>query len=266
MAEERIDVVMENPGDSTNDQANSSWSSPSSATLHLLRKCFAELFATYFVVFSGCGSVAVNKIYGSVTFPGVCLTWGLIVMAMIYSTGHISGAHFNPAVTLTFAIINAFQWREVIPYWVAQFLGSVLASGTLRLILSSKTDHFFGTLPVGSDIQSLVAEFVISFLLMFVICGASADDRAIGQFGGLAIGSTITLNLFVAGPVSGASMNPARSLGPALVMNEYRALWVYIVGPFAGVLAGALVYNLIKIREPTKKEPLFDSKAGEISA
>ncbi|KAG9450472.1 hypothetical protein H6P81_010437 [Aristolochia fimbriata] len=215
----------------------------------LLRKCLAELLATYFVVFAGCGSVAVNKIYGSVTFPGICITWGLVVMAMIYSTGHISGAHFNPAVTFAFAVLKTFPWIEVLPYWVSQFLGSFLASGTLRLILTSKKDHFFGTLPVGSDFQSLVTEFVISFLLMFVICGASADERAIGELGGLAIGGAITLNVFVGGPVSGASMNPARSFGPAVVMGEYRALWVYFLGPVAGILAAAFVYKFIKIKE-----------------
>ncbi|KAG9448991.1 hypothetical protein H6P81_008956 [Aristolochia fimbriata] len=234
----------------------------------LLQKIIAEVIGTFFVVFAGCGSVIVNKVYGDVTFPGICITWGLIVMVMIYSTGHISGAHFNPAVTVTFAIFRRFPWKEVPCYVIAQLGGSLLASAVLSVTFETKKEHFFGTIPAGSDLQSFVLEIVISFLLMFVVSGVATDNRAIGELAGLAIGATITLNVFVAGPVSGASMNPARTLGPAIVMKQYKGLWVYIVGPFLGVFAGAFAYNLIRftkkpLREITKTKSFLKTLSKE---
>nr|AWT24422.1 aquaporin [Prunus cerasifera] len=226
-----------NPGTNTTDDFRSSAAPP-----RLPQKFIAELIGTYFVIFAGCGSVAVNKIYGNVTFPGVCVTWGLIVMAMIYSVGHISGAHFNPAVTITFGVLGRFSFREI----VAQLLGSTMASGTIAVLLDVTPKAYVGTVPVGSNGQSLVFEIIISFLLMFVISGASTDSRAIGDVAGVAVGMTILLNVFIAGPVSGASMNPARSLGPAIVKHVYKGLWVYIVGPITGGLAGGIAYNFIR--------------------
>ncbi|XP_057962240.1 probable aquaporin NIP-type [Malania oleifera] len=221
----------------------------------LMQKAIAEVIGTYFLIFSGCGSVAVNKIYGSVTFPGVCVTWGLTVMVMVYSVGHISGAHFNPAVTITFAIFRHFPVKEVPVYVVAQMLGSVMASGSLCLIFEIESTDYFGTVPAGSNLQSLVIEIIISFLLMFVISGVATDNRAIGELAGIAIGMTILLNCFVAGPVSGASMNPARSIGPALIMHVYTGLWVYIVGPITGTIAGGFAYNLIRFTD----KPLWEA-------
>ncbi|XP_027333173.1 probable aquaporin NIP-type [Abrus precatorius] len=212
----------------------------------LAQKAIAEFIGTYMVVFAGCGSVAVNKIYGSVTFPGICVTWGLIVMVMIYSVAHISGAHFNPAVTITWAIFRRFPFKEVPLYIFSQLMGSVLASGTLAIMFNVTPNAYFGTVPVGSNGQSLAAEIIITFLLMFVISAVSTDDRAVGDFGGVAVGMTIMLNVFIAGPVSGASMNPARSLGPALVKHVYKGLWVYIVGPIVGAITGAFVYNFLR--------------------
>ncbi|KAJ6752791.1 AQUAPORIN NIP4-1-RELATED [Salix koriyanagi] len=188
----------------------------SPAAVTITQKLIAEVIGTYFVIFAGCGSVAVNKIYGSVTFPGICVTWGLIVMVMV------------PL------------------YIIAQLMGSILASGTLALVFDVTPEAFFGTVPAGSNGQSLVLEIIISFLLMFVISGVSTDDRAVGDLGGIAVGMTILLNVFVAGPVSGASMNPARSIGPALVKHQFEGLWVYIVGPIVGTIAGAFAYNLIR--------------------
>uniref|UniRef100_A0A7C9EK20 Uncharacterized protein n=1 Tax=Opuntia streptacantha TaxID=393608 RepID=A0A7C9EK20_OPUST len=205
-------------------------SSPSVVTL--TQKLVAEVIGTYFVIFAGCGSVVVNKLYGEVvTFPGISVTWGLIVMVMIYTVGHISGAHFNPAVTLTFAIFGRFPFKQVPFYMMAQLWGSLLASGTLALMFDVTPKAFFGTVPVGSDVQSFAIEIVISFLLMFVVCGVGTDNRASGEFAGVAVGMTIMLNVFVAGPISGASMNPARTLGPAIVKNNYRGIWVYFLGP-----------------------------------
>ncbi|GAY54703.1 putative aquaporin NIP4-2 [Citrus sinensis] len=233
-------------------------SSPS-PVLQLLQKAIAEVIGTYFLIFTGCGSVAVNKIYGSVTFPGICVVWGLIVMVMIYSVGHISGAHFNPAVTITFAIFRHFPRKQAsfsyVPiYIVAQLLGSVLASGSLYLIFDVKDEAFFGTIPVGTNVQSFVLEIIISFLLMFVISGVATDNRSIGELAGIAIGMTILLNVLVAGPVSGASMNPARSLGPAIVMHQYKGLWVYIAGPIIGTILGGLAYNMIRFTDKPLRE------------
>ncbi|XP_020222827.1 probable aquaporin NIP-type [Cajanus cajan] len=220
----------------------------------LVQKVIAELIGTYFVVFAGCGSVAVNKIYGSVTFPGICVTWGLIVMVMIYSVNHISGAHFNPAVTITLAIFRRFSYKEVPLYVIAQLLGSILASGTLALMLDVTPKDYFGTVPVGSIAQSLVAEIIITFLLMFVVSAVATDHRAVNEFAGVAVGMTIMLNVFIAGPVSGASMNPARSIGPALIKHVYKGLWIYVIGPIIGAIAGALAYNLLRSTEMPSSE------------
>ncbi|KMT18648.1 hypothetical protein BVRB_2g027770 [Beta vulgaris subsp. vulgaris] len=233
--------------------------------VRLAQKLVAEVIGTYFVIFAGCGSVAVNNLYGEkITFPGICVTWGVIVMVMVYSLGHISGAHFNPAVTLTFAIYRHFPYKEVPLYVIAQILGSMLASGTLAVMFDVTPKAYFGTVPVGSYAQSLAIEIIISFLLMFVISGVATDARAIGEFAGIAVGMTIMLNVFVAGPISGASMNPARSIGPALVKRNYTALWVYIIGPPIGTIAGAFAYNLIRftdkpLRELTKSSSFLKS-------
>ncbi|XP_015578970.2 probable aquaporin NIP-type isoform X1 [Ricinus communis] len=239
----------------------------SNATVQLLQKLIAETIGTYLVIFCGCGSVAVNKIYGSVTFPGICVVWGLIVMVMVYSVGHISGAHFNPAVTITFAIFRQFPYKQVPIYIVAQVVGSLLASGTLYYIFSVTDEAFFGTVPVGPPMRSFVLEIIISFLLMFVISGVATDNRAIGELAGIAVGMTIMLNVFIAGPVSGASMNPARTLGPAIVMRTYKGIWVYMAGPVIGAILGGFAYNLIRftdkpLREITKSSSFMKSFRG----
>ncbi|KAF9673986.1 hypothetical protein SADUNF_Sadunf10G0080800 [Salix dunnii] len=240
--------------------------SSAETTVQIIQKIIAEVIGTFFVIFTGCGSVVVNQMYGSVTFPGICVVWGLIVMVMVYSVGHISGAHFNPAVTVTFAIFRHFPYKQVPLYMVAQLLGSLLASGTLSLLFNVTEEAYFGTIPVGPDIRSFVTEIIISFLLMFVISGVATDNRAIGELAGIAVGMTIMLNVFVAGPVSGASMNPARSLGPAIVMRKFKGIWVYIVAPPIGTILGALCYNLIRftdkpLREITKTASFLKSKS-----
>ncbi|PKU69166.1 aquaporin NIP1-1 [Dendrobium catenatum] len=223
-----------------------------------LHKIIAEIFGTYFIIFAGCASVIVNKsTKGGVTFPGICVVWGLAVTVMIYSVGHISGAHFNPAVTISFATCRRFLWKQVPAYIAAQVLGSTLASGTLRLLFGGWREHFPGTIPTGSNVQSMVLEFIISFYLMFVVSGVATDNRAIGELAGIAVGATVLLNVGFAGLISGASMNPARSLGPAIVGNRYESIWVYMVGPICGTITGAWAYNLIRhsnkpLRELTK--------------
>ncbi|CAL9180797.1 unnamed protein product, partial [Musa hybrid cultivar] len=220
----------------------------------ILIQIIAEILGTYFMIFAGCGSVAVNLSTGIVTFPGICLAWGLVVMAMVYSLGHVSGAHFNPAVTIAFATCGRFPWRQVPAYVSAQVLGSTISIGTLRLLFGGKHGQFLGTVPAGSDLQSLVLEFIISFYLMFVISGVATDSRAIGELAGLVVGATVLVNVLFAGPISGASMNPARSLGPAIIANRWEGLWVYIVGPICGTVLGAWAYNLIRFTD----RPLFE--------
>ncbi|XP_059624609.1 probable aquaporin NIP-type [Cornus florida] len=227
----------------------------SAAFVTTTQKLIAEVIGTYFIIFAGCGSVAVNKLYdGVVTFPGICVTWGLIVMVMIYSVGHISGAHFNPAVTITFAVFRRFPWVEVPLYIAAQVMGSILGSGTLCLMFDITPQAYFGTLPAGSDMQSFTIEILTSFLLMFVISGVATDNRAIGELAGIAVGMTIVIDVFVAGPISGASMNPARSIGPAIVRHTYKGLWIYILGPLVGVMLGGFAYNLIRFTDKPLRE------------
>ncbi|XP_047945335.1 aquaporin NIP1-1-like [Salvia hispanica] len=243
-----------------------------SLTVPFIQKIIAETLGTFFLIFAGCGAVAVNADKDKViTLPGIAIVWGLVVMVMVYSVGHISGAHFNPAVTLAFATCKRFPWKQVPAYIVAQVVGSTLAAGTLRLLFSGPHDHFTGTLPTGTDVQSLVVEFIITFYLMFVISGVATDNRAIGELAGLAVGAVILLNVMFAGPISGASMNPARSLGPAIVSNNFRGIWIYLVGPTAGAIAGAWVYNIVRftnkpLREITKSGSFLKSSARNNSS
>lgn len=224
-------------------------------SIPFIQKVIAEVLGTYFLIFAGCAAVVVDlDSNNAVSHAGVSIVWGLVVMVMVYSVGHISGAHFNPAVTIAFATCKRFPWKQVPAYLAAQILGSTLASGTLRLIFSGTQNHFAGTLPTGSDLQSFVLEFVITFYLMFVISGVATDNRAIGELAGLAVGSTVLLNVMFAGPISGASMNPARSLGPAIVSSQYKGIWIYLVAPTCGAIAGAWVYNIIRFTDKPLRE------------
>ncbi|KAF8725572.1 hypothetical protein HU200_020106 [Digitaria exilis] len=224
-------------------------------SIPFVQKILAEILGTYFLIFAGCAAVAVNlRTGGTVTFPGICIVWGLAVMVMVYSVGHISGAHLNPAVSLAFATCGRFPWRQVPAYAAAQLMGAAAASLTLRLLFGGAKEHFFGTVPAGSDLQSLVIEFIISFNLMFVVSGVATDNRAIGELAGLAVGATVLLNVLFAGPISGASMNPARTLGPAIVVGRYAGIWVYFAGPIAGTVAGAWAYNLIRFTDKPLRE------------
>ncbi|PON99773.1 Major intrinsic protein [Trema orientale] len=227
----------------------------SSISVSILQKFFAEVFGTYFIILAGCGSVTVNlNSDKTVTFPGISITWGLVVMVMVYSLGHISGAHFNSAVTIAHATTGRFPLRQVPAYIVAHVLGSILACVTLKLLFIGKHDNFVGTSPAGSEIQAFVIEFIITFYLMFVVCGVATDSRAIGELAGIAVGSTVLLNVLFAGPITGASMNPARSLGPAIFWNHYKGLWIYILAPILGAIAGAWLYKGISITHKPLRE------------
>ncbi|KAK4858386.1 hypothetical protein QYF36_015613 [Acer negundo] len=246
-------------------------------SLPFMQKILAEVVGTYFLIFAGCASVAVNADYDKVvTLPGISIVWGLAVMVLVYSVGHISGAHFNPSVTIAFATCKRFPWKQVPAYVAAQVLGSTLAAGTLRLLFSGKQNHFVGTVPAGSDMQSFVMEFIITFYLMFIVVSPLITELSvpisclvilvliydIGELAGLAIGATVLLNVMFAGPISGASMNPARTLGPAIMSNQYKGIWIYMVAPILGAVCGAWVYNMVRytdkpLREITKSASFF---------
>ena len=208
----------------------------------------AEGIGTFGLVFAGCGAIVINALSkGQVTHVGVGLVFGLIITVMIYALGHISGAHFNPAVTLGFVVARHFPVKRLFGYWLAQCSGAILAAGCLRLLFGTVA-NLGTTLPMGSGgaWQSFGLEALLTFFLMFVIMAMATDTRAVGQAAALAIGSTVGLEALFAGPISGASMNPARSLGPALVSFTWTAQWVYLLAPFLGALAGALVYRVLR--------------------
>ena len=220
------------------------------------RRCVAELVGTFGLVFAGTGAIMIDGLSGGqVTNLGVGITFGLIVATMIYATGHISGAHINPAVTLAFAIARHFPWKEVPIYWGAQLAGAALASLVLRALLGLVTD-MGATVPAGSAEQSLGLEILLTFFLMFVVMAVATDTRAAGQAAALAIGGAVGLEAIFAGPISGASMNPARSFGPALVGWLWWSHWIYWVGPVAGASAAALLYRWLSRtgKHPTRSE------------
>ena len=200
-----------------------------------MNKYIAEALGTYGMIFAGTGAIVIDAITaGRVTHVGISLTFGLIVMAMIYALGDVSGAHFNPAVTLGFFFARRFPGRDVLPYIASQLAGAFLASLTLLLLFGNHAS-LGATLPAGSAWQSFGLETILTAILMFVILCVSTGPREVGTMAGIAIGGLITLEALFAGPICGASMNPARSLAPALVSGNIDALWVYLTAPILGV-------------------------------
>ncbi len=214
-------------------------------TTSLWRRTGAELLGTYALVTAGCGAIIVNSITGALTHVGVALTFGLIITVMIAATGHLSGAHFNPAVTLAFALARHFRWRDVPFYMASQLAGAVLGALTLRLFFGSVA-NLGTTLPHGSPLQSLGMETLLTAVLMFVIISVATDTRAVGELAALAIGATVALDALWGGPISGASMNPARSFGPALVAGIWNDQWIYWLGPLVGACIGAALYQWLR--------------------
>ena len=210
----------------------------------LFRSLAAEAIGTFALVFAGCGAIVVDDKTHQLGHVGVAITFGLVIMFGIYAVGHISGAHFNPAVTFGFAITRHFPWPRVVAYWLAQIMGGIAAALVLRSSFGTRAD-LGTTLPAGSQVQAFVWELILTFFLMFVIMAVATDTRAVGEAAAIAIGGTVGLDAMFGGPVTGASMNPARSLAPALVSGNLHALWIYLVAPLLGAAVAASSYQFI---------------------
>ena len=211
----------------------------------LVRSLVAEAIGTFALVFAGCGAIMVDQKTGALGHVGVAISFGLVIMVMIYAVGHISGAHFNPAVTFAFAISRHFPWPRVIAYWLAQLAGALAAALILRASLGDIAG-VGATLPSGSDGQAFLWEAVLTFFLMFVIMAVATDTRAVGEAAAIAIGGAVGLDAMFGGPITGASMNPARSLGPAIAASDYTALWVYLAAPLVGATLAAVTYQVLR--------------------
>jgi aquaporin NIP len=208
-----------------------------------LKAHLAEFIGTFALVFFGCGAIA-----NGLPPTAVALAFGLVIGVMIYALGHISGAHFNPAVSIGFALGRHMGWRRAATYAGAQIGGAVTASIVLRLTLGARVSLGV-TRPSGSDLQACAWESVLTFFLMLVITAVATDDRAVGNAAALAIGGMVALGALVGGSISGASMNPARSLGPALVSGDLSGIWIYVCAPILGSCLAALAYRAIRTPE-----------------
>jgi aquaporin NIP len=221
-----------------------------------LRALVAEAIGTFALVFAGCGAIMVEAKTHALGHVGVAITFGLVIMFGIYAVGHISGAHFNPSVTFAFALSRHFPWTRALGYWGAQLIGAIAAAAVLRGSLGNIA-NVGATLPSGSQGQSFLWELVLTFFLMFVIMAVATDTRAVGEAAAIAVGGTVGLDAMFGGPISGASMNPARSIGPALVSGNLHALWLYIVAPICGASLAALAYQFVR-GETTRAASIVD--------
>ena len=206
----------------------------------------AEAVGTALIVVFGPGAAVVSSYQnGAITLEGIAAANGIIIVGLIYSLGHISGAHFNPGVTLAFTLFRHFQPREVLPYWAAQFAGGIAGAAVLLALFGDSLEAGV-TGPSGTDLQAFGFEIVRTFLLMFVITAVATDARAVGQAAAMAIGLTVGLDVLLGGPITGGSMNPARSFGPALLTGELSDIWIYLLAPPIGAVLGALTYTLVR--------------------
>ncbi len=211
-----------------------------------MRKYISESIGTFSLVFCGTGAMTINEVTGGdVSHVGVAITWGLIVMAMIYAFGEISGAHFNPAVTIAFAYAKKFEWKEVPKYIIAQCIGAIVASSIL-LYLFPASEYLGGTLPSVDDMRAFILEVLLTYFLMVVIINVSTGSKETGTMAGIAIGGVVLLEAMFAGPITKASMNPARSLGPALLSGHWEHQWLYFIAPVIGALLAVLTCKIVK--------------------
>ncbi len=211
-----------------------------------MRKYLAEIIGTFALVFCGTGAIIINQeTAGAISHVGIAITFGLIVSAMIYTVGDISGAHLNPAVTIAFYVAKVFPVKEIVPYIMSQGIGAFLASISLKFLFPANAT-LGSTLPSGTPIQSFVLEIILTFILMFVIIHVAKGSKEQGMFAGIAIGSVVLLEAMFAGPICGASMNPIRSLAPAITSGHTEHLWVYILAPIIGAVLSVLGWMILK--------------------
>ena len=222
----------------------------------LPRRAAAECIGVFALVFAGCGAIVTEAQHpGTLGTLGIALVFGLIVMAMVYATGHLSGAHLNPAVTIAFVLTRHFPRAEAAAYLLAQCVGALLAAGLLALAWPSEP-AMLGTTPPSIGVAGALAyEVVLTAFLMFVIMAVATDTRAVGAGAAIAIGGTVGLDALFGGPITGASMNPARSLGPALVSGHLNDLWIYLAAPVAGAVLGAAAYQVVRGKSAPEPEP-----------
>lgn len=216
-----------------------------------MRSYITETLGTFILIFCGTGAIVINQqTGGSIGHMGITITFGLLVMTLIYAFGNISGAHFNPAVSIAFTVARKFPANKLVPYIFSQLLGAVMASFFLKLLFP-QNEMLGGTLPSGTEIQSFILEIFLAFFLMLVILNVAHGSSEQGLFAGIAIGSTVLLEAMFAGPISGASMNPVRSIAPALVSGHFEHLWIYIVAPIVGAIAAVPVWKFISNKNQT---------------
>jgi aquaporin NIP len=217
----------------------------------LLRRALAEGLAAFALVFAGCGAIIANTVYdGALGAVGVSATFGLIIMVMIYATGHLSGAHINPAVTIAFTLTRHFPPRDALAYVAAQLAGATAAALVLLAAWPAEPAALGATVPSVGVGTALLYEVVLTAFLMFVIVAVATDTRAVGAAAAIAIGGTVGLDALFGGPITGASMNPARSFGPALMSGTWTDFWIYLAGPILGATLGALAYQLVRGEHP----------------
>jgi len=222
----------------------------------LIRRAAAEGLGVFALVFAGCGAIVAEAEHpGTLGTVGIALVFGLIVMAMVYATGHLSGAHLNPAVTLAFVATRHLPRAEALAYIAAQLAGALLAAGLLAAIWPSEPAALGTTVPTVGVGSAFAYEVVLTAFLMFVIMAVATDTRAVGAGAAIAIGGTVGLDALFGGPITGASMNPARSLGPALLTGELHDLWLYLAAPLVGATVGALAYQAVRGGHPGEPEP-----------
>lgn len=213
----------------------------------LLRRSSAEGLAAFALVFAGCGAIVADAQYdAALGTVGIALVFGLVIMVMVYATGHLSGAHINPAVTLAFTLSRHFPARDAAAYVGAQLAGATAAALLLLAVWPDQPAELGATVPSVGVGSAFVYELVLTAFLMFVIMAVATDTRAVGAAAAIAIGGTVGLDALFGGPVTGASMNPARSFGPALAAGEWTDFWIYVLGPVAGATVGAFAYQLVR--------------------